>query len=103
VARKRYGDAIEKAIGAGSAAASYVRRADGSWVGAKVLKVVGAASTAALIDYAFDKDPKHHKARHIASSMIRGSIVEAILRSGEKDKDDLHDDRHRSQHRPSSP
>jgi hypothetical protein len=85
--RKRYEHAIEKAIGAGSAAAFHVRHADGSWVGAKGLKVVGAASAAAFIDYAFDKDPKHHKARHVALSMIQGSMVEAIVHSGEHDKD----------------
>ena len=96
-AKKRYEHAVEKAIGAGSAAAFHVRGAEGSWVGAKGLKVVGAASAAALIDYALDKDPKNHKARHIALSMIQSSVVDAILRSGEKDHDGLQHN-NKSQH-----
>lgn len=81
-ARKRYEHAIEKAIGAGSAAAFHVRDHPGSWVGGKGLKVVGAASAAALIDYALDRDPKNHKFRHIAVSMFQGAMIETILTGG---------------------
>jgi hypothetical protein len=100
-ARKRYEHAIEKAIGAGSAAAFHMRSGEGAWVGVKGLKVVGAASAAALIDYAFDKDPKNHKARHIALSMMQSSVVEAILHGGEKGSNaaGLHGAGHGSHHR----
>jgi len=81
--KKRYDHAIEKAIGAGSAAAFHVRNTDSS-VGGKALKVVGAASAAALIDFAFDKDPKHHQVRHIILSMVQGGVVGAILNDSPK-------------------
>lgn len=68
--RRRYEHAIEKAIGAGSAATFRMRNSPGSWVGGKGLKVVGAASVAALIDYTLDQDPKKHAFRYIALSMV---------------------------------
>jgi len=81
--RKRREHAVEKAIGAGSAAIFHVRNSPGSWVGGKGLKVIGAASAAALIDYTLDKDSKNHKVRHIAASMLQGGIIEQILQVGD--------------------
>jgi len=96
---RRKEHAAEKAIGAASAAAFHVRSAEGSWVGAKGLKVVGAASAAALIDYTLNKDPKHHKARSVAVSMFQGGVIEQILKVGDKHDDDVHPkERSRSRH-----
>lgn len=100
-ANKRAEHAVEKAIGAGSAAAFHLRNTSGSWVGGKGLKVAGAASVAALIDYTLDQDPKSHVFRHIALSMIQGGVTEAIIRSGGHDSQDRQDrhDSHGSHHR----
>jgi len=83
--RKRQDHAIEKAIGAGSAALYHVRNSPGSWVGGKGLKVIGVASAAALIDYTLDKDSKNHKLQHMAVSMLRSGVTDQILHAGEKD------------------
>ncbi|KAB5542748.1 hypothetical protein GE09DRAFT_225400 [Coniochaeta sp. 2T2.1] len=83
MARNRKEHAFEKAIGAGSAAAFHVRNSSGSWVGAKGLKVVGAASAAALIDYTLDRNPKDHKIWHTGVSLVQARVIEAILQSGQ--------------------
>ncbi|KAB5517399.1 hypothetical protein GE09DRAFT_571778 [Coniochaeta sp. 2T2.1] len=84
MAKDRKEHAFENAIGAGSAAAVHVRNSSGSWVGAKGLKVVGAASAAALIDYTLDRNPKDHKIWHTGVSLVQARVIEAILQSGRR-------------------
>ncbi|KAK5658983.1 hypothetical protein OQA88_1069 [Cercophora sp. LCS_1] len=89
---------VERAIGAGSAAAFHVHNGTGSWVGSKGLKVAGAASAAARIDYVPDQNPKERKARHIGLSMFQSGVIEAMLDTGEHKAAAASDHGHRHHH-----
>lgn len=75
------GRLAEKAIATAAATAYRLRNSEGSWVGSKGLKIVGAAVATAAIDGVFDRQPKKHVLRHIAVSMVEGAVMDAFATS----------------------
>ena len=75
------GRLAEKAVGTAAQVAFRLRNAEGSWVGTRGLKVVGATVATTAIDAVFDRHPKEHALRHIAISMVEGAVMDVFATS----------------------
>ncbi|KAK3995218.1 hypothetical protein QBC44DRAFT_366744 [Cladorrhinum sp. PSN332] len=75
------GRLAEKAVGTAATVAFRLRNSEGSWVGKRGLKVVGATVATTAIDAVFDRHPKEHALRHIAISMVEGAVMDVFATS----------------------
>lgn len=75
------GRLAEKAVGTAAQVAFRLRNSEGSWMGSRGLKVVGATVATTAIDAVFDRHPKEHAIRHIAISMVEGAVMDIFATS----------------------
>lgn len=71
--------AIERAISVAAGTAYRVRHDQGSWVGGKGAKVVGAAAAAAAINGLLDPGPGEHGLQEVVVTMIQKFVVGGIV------------------------